>query len=149
MQLILISGLSGSGKSVALRVLEDSGYYCVDNLPPTMLADAIALYHEHGHSQIAISVDTRSAPTLAALPNAIKADLRALDIDVRLLYLEASTDIAGKALFRDTAPPPAVQRPPDGRRMHPSGARDARTCRRAWRTVSTPATSPPMHYGAM
>lgn len=95
MQLILISGLSGSGKSVALRVLEDSGYYCVDNLPPSMLADAIALYHEHGHSQIAISVDTRSAPTLAALPDAIKA-LRALDVDVRLLYLEASSEVLVK-----------------------------------------------------
>ena len=95
MQLILISGLSGSGKSVALRVLEDAGYYCVDNLPATMLADAIALYSEFGYQHIAISVDTRSAPTLAALPRVVN-QLKAGGTDVRLLYLEATSEVLVK-----------------------------------------------------
>lgn len=62
MRLILISGLSGSGKSVALRALEDSGFYCVDNLPATMLPEALTLYSDYGYDEIAISVDTRSSP---------------------------------------------------------------------------------------
>jgi UPF0042 nucleotide-binding protein len=42
MQVVLISGLSGSGKSIALNVLEDSGYYCVDNLPAPLLSDLVS-----------------------------------------------------------------------------------------------------------
>ncbi|MEQ6292008.1 RNase adapter RapZ [Vogesella sp. GCM10023246] len=95
MQLILISGLSGSGKSVALRVLEDLGYYCVDNLPATMLMDALKLYSEFGYQHIAISVDTRSAPTLAALPKAI-SELKGVVSDVRLIYLEATSEVLVK-----------------------------------------------------
>lgn len=105
MQLILISGLSGSGKSVALRLLEDNGYYCVDNLPATLLADVVALYREQGYQYIAISVDTRSAPTLSALPDVMSA-LKALDIDLRLIFLEATTEIL-------------VQRFSETRRRHP------------------------------
>ena len=105
MQLILISGLSGSGKSVALRLLEDNGYYCVDNLPATMLTDVLALYREQGYGQVAISVDTRSAPTLAALPE-VMASLKAMQVDVRLIYLEATTEVL-------------VQRFSETRRRHP------------------------------
>ncbi|OHX13284.1 RNase adapter RapZ [Chromobacterium sphagni] len=91
MRLILISGLSGSGKSVALRALEDSGFYCVDNLPATMLPEAMSLYADFGYEQIAISVDTRSGPSLGALPQVVE-QLRAQNIDVRLLFLEARTE---------------------------------------------------------
>ena len=105
MQLILISGLSGSGKSVALRLLEDNGYYCVDNLPATMLTDVVALYSEQGYEHVAISVDTRSAPTLAALPE-VMASLKAMRVDVRLIYLEATTEVL-------------VQRFSETRRRHP------------------------------
>ncbi|MGL6071321.1 RNase adapter RapZ [Craterilacuibacter sp.] len=95
MQLILISGLSGSGKSVALRSLEDAGFFCVDNLPATMLSDAMALYRNYGYQQIAISVDTRSHPTLGALPLQMKA-LREAGIDVRLFFLEAKQPVLVK-----------------------------------------------------
>ncbi len=88
MQLVLISGLSGSGKSVALRVLEDDGYYCVDNLPATLLDDVSAFLAEAGHARVAVSVDARSA-ALAALPERIAA-LRKRGVDCRLLFLEAS-----------------------------------------------------------
>ena len=90
MQLVLVSGLSGSGKSIALTVLEDAGYYCVDNLPAPLLAEVVGFLSEAGHEQIAISVDARSA-ALTALPARI-ADLRARGIDSRLIYLEASPD---------------------------------------------------------
>ncbi|MBI3144839.1 MAG: RNase adapter RapZ [Pseudogulbenkiania sp.] len=91
MRLILISGLSGSGKSVALRALEDAGYYCVDNLPATMLQEAVAIYATYGYEQIAISVDTRSSPSLGALPVEMQK-LRERGIDVRLLFLESKSD---------------------------------------------------------
>jgi UPF0042 nucleotide-binding protein len=89
MQLILVSGLSGSGKSIALHVLEDGGYYCVDNLPATLLLDVIDFLADAGHERVAVSVDARSA-ALAALPESIGA-LRARGVDCRVLFLEANS----------------------------------------------------------
>ena len=68
MQLFLISGLSGSGKSVALKVLEDSGYYCVDNLPADLLAALVEHLQRAGYSNIAVSIDVRSANSVQRLP---------------------------------------------------------------------------------
>ena len=91
MQLILISGLSGSGKSVALKILEDSGFYCVDNLPSTLLPQLVENINAYNYQRVAISVDTRSAPMLSLFPTAVH-QLRKLNIDLRLLFLEAKTE---------------------------------------------------------
>ncbi len=88
MQLVLVSGMSGSGKSIALTVLEDAGYYCVDNLPAALLAEVVRFLSEAGHAHVAVSVDARSV-ALSALPERL-AELRGRGIDSRLLYLEAS-----------------------------------------------------------
>jgi UPF0042 nucleotide-binding protein len=88
-QLILVSGLSGSGKSIALKVLEDSGYYCVDNLPATLLLEVVDFLAEAGHDRAAVSVDARSA-AVPALPETI-AKLRSRGVDCRVLYLEANS----------------------------------------------------------
>jgi len=88
-QLILVSGLSGSGKSIALHVLEDGGYYCVDNLPATLLLETVDFLSEAGHDRAAVSIDARSA-ALPALPEHI-AQLRSRGVDCRVLYLEAGT----------------------------------------------------------
>lgn len=88
MQLILVSGLSGSGKSIALHVLEDGGYYCVDNLPATLLLNVMDFLSESGLERVAVSVDARSA-TLAALPESI-GKLRTRGVDCRLIFLEAN-----------------------------------------------------------
>ena len=88
MQLVLVSGLSGSGKSIALRVLEDGGYYCVDNLPATLLFETVDFLAEAGHDRVALSIDARSA-SLPALPEGL-AQLKSRGIDSRVLYLEAS-----------------------------------------------------------
>lgn len=90
MQIVLVSGLSGSGKSIALDVLEDSGYYCVDNLPATLLLDVVKFLADGGHDRIAISVDARSV-ALASLPQNIAA-LKAMGAQTKLLFLEASAD---------------------------------------------------------
>ena len=62
MELVLITGMSGSGKSVALHALEDAGFYCVDNLPPELLLDFVALEKKHHASRIAIAMDVRWMP---------------------------------------------------------------------------------------
>jgi UPF0042 nucleotide-binding protein len=85
-QLILVSGLSGSGKSIALHVLEDSGYYCVDNLPGTLLLQVVDLLKI---DCLAVAVDARSA-AVGELPASI-AQLRERGVDCRVLYLEATT----------------------------------------------------------
>lgn len=90
MQIVLVSGLSGSGKSIALTVLEDAGYYCVDNLPAPLLTEVIGFLSDAGHEHVAISVDARSA-ALSALPERL-AELRSRGMDSRLLYLEASPE---------------------------------------------------------
>ena len=88
MQLVLVSGLSGSGKTIALRVLEDAGYYCIDNLPANFLMETVDFLAEAGHDRAAVSVDARSA-ALPALPEHI-AELSRRGVDCRVLYLEAS-----------------------------------------------------------
>jgi RNase adapter protein RapZ len=87
MQLIIVTGLSGSGKSVVLKALEDAGYYCVDNLPATLLPQ---IYENLNNSQsrVAISTDTRSG-ALEALPENIDK-LKAHGINVKVLFLEST-----------------------------------------------------------
>ena len=104
MQLILVSGLSGAGKSIALDVLEDGGYYCVGNLPATLLMDVVGFLAEAGHERIAVSVDARSA-ALAALPESV-ARIKAGGADCRVLFLEAN-------------PQALVRRFSETRRRHP------------------------------
>jgi UPF0042 nucleotide-binding protein len=100
----LVSGLSGSGKSIALKVLEDAGYYCVDNLPATLLLEVVDFLGEAGHERVAVSVDARSA-ALAALPEHI-ARLKERGFDCRVLYLEANA-------------PTLLRRFSETRRKHP------------------------------
>jgi RNase adapter protein RapZ len=90
LQLIIITGLSGSGKSIALRVLEDSGYYCIDNLPATLLPQISHHLDATNQHKVAISIDSRSA-ALEALPNAIEM-LKNSDNSVEVLFLESSVE---------------------------------------------------------
>ncbi|MDE3021300.1 MAG: RNase adapter RapZ [Pseudomonadota bacterium] len=105
MQLILISGLSGSGKSVALRILEDSGYFCVDNLPAEMLEGACLSFLQANNPRVAISVDSRSGASLAELPQHI-LNLQASHINLRLLFLEANLNTLVKRFSESRRPHP-------------------------------------------
>ena len=82
MQLVLVSGLSGSGKSIALDVLEDCGYYCVDNLPATLLLDVVRFFYDGGQARVAVSVDARSV-ALASLPQQL-ASLKAMGAEAKV-----------------------------------------------------------------
>jgi UPF0042 nucleotide-binding protein len=83
--------LSGSGKSVALNVLEDSGFYCVDNLPSQLLPALIEFLNTAGYGRVALSIDARGGATLAALPSQV-VELRQRGVDVTVLFLDAKTD---------------------------------------------------------
>jgi len=89
MQILLISGISGSGKSVALNVLEDAGYYCVDNLPPSLLPELIRTLSNE--PLVAVAIDSRSASQLTGVLDT-KQMLRNAGHEVRMLFLTASTD---------------------------------------------------------
>jgi UPF0042 nucleotide-binding protein len=91
MQLIIISGLSGSGKSVALNALEDGGYYTADNLPAKLLPELVDLLAAARQEQVAVSIDARSGETLSQLPRHVQ-ELRVRGIDVRVLFLDAKSD---------------------------------------------------------
>lgn len=105
MQLVIISGLSGSGKSIALHVLEDNGYYCIDNLPADLLKDTSHFLQQAGYDSCAISVDIRSGTSLAQLPMQIQ-ELRNDNIDVRVLFLEAHTRTLVKRFSESRRPHP-------------------------------------------
>jgi UPF0042 nucleotide-binding protein len=90
MQVVLVSGLSGSGKSIAIAVLEDAGFYCVDNLPLAMLEPLLGHLRDAGHARVAIAIDARSGATVAELP-ALVARLQRSGDDLRVIYLEAKT----------------------------------------------------------
>lgn len=90
MQLVIVTGLSGSGKSIVLKLLEDSGYYCVDNLPATLLPQISEHLGQVQHERVAISIDTRSA-SLEALPSNIRK-LKGEGMDVQVLFLEANVE---------------------------------------------------------
>ncbi len=112
MQLIVISGLSGSGKSIALNVLEDSGYYCVDNLPAKLLTGLTQFLAQEGYERVAVSIDVRSGATLSELPGYLN-ELRKNGVEVHLGFLDAKTDTL-------------VKRYSETRRRHPL-ADDMRT----------------------
>jgi len=90
LQLVLITGMSGSGKSVALNALEDIGYFCVDNLPPELLVPFVVLEKANQASCVAIAIDVRSATALPLIP-AQFSELRKQGVEVKSLFLDATT----------------------------------------------------------
>lgn len=91
MQIVLITGISGSGKSVALHALEDTGYFCVDNLPPSLLRQLVATNEMAHADKLAIATDARSAGSLSGWASDIE-QLKKDGHDVRIIFLTASTE---------------------------------------------------------
>jgi UPF0042 nucleotide-binding protein len=120
MRLVLVSGLSGSGKSVALHMLEDLDYYCVDNLPAALLKAFVShtvRSTERQYQQVAVGIDARNTRSEIATVPALKSELLASGIPCELLFLNASDE----ALLRRYA---------ETRRKHPL-SRDGRGLREA------------------
>jgi len=107
MQINLITGISGSGKSVALRAFEDSGYDCVDNLPVSLLQNLISVLENQKCEQVAVAIDARRGESIAQLPPILES-LRHQH-QVRVIFLNANTETL-------------VQRFSETRRRHPLSA---------------------------
>ena len=105
MRIILISGLSGSGKSIALNVLEDAGYFCVDNLPVALLLRLVESLAGSGHDRVAVAIDMRGGAGIAELPRHLE-ELRQEPIDLRFIFLDARDEVL-------------IQRFSETRRRHP------------------------------
>ena len=112
MQLILVSGLSGSGKSVALKALEDTGYFAVDNLPASLISGLIDSIKDTSE-KVAISIDARTGETLATLPNTIE-QLNASGIDCRVIFLEANDEALARRFSETRRPHPLADKIPGG-----------------------------------
>ncbi len=104
-EVVLVTGISGSGKSVALHALEDAGYVCVDNLPPELLRDFVRLEHERGTDRVAVAADVRVARSLPALVP-LMDELRAEGVSIRAIFLDASTDTLVRRFSETRRPHP-------------------------------------------
>ena len=105
MRLVIVTGLSGAGKSVAIRQLEDSGYYCVDNLPVPFIEEVALDLKQHGYQRVAMAIDARSRMNLEELRDHLEA-LQKAGVDVKSLFLTASVTTL-------------IQRFSETRRRHP------------------------------
>lgn len=105
--LVIVSGMSGSGKSVALHTFEDLGYYCVDNLPADLLPEFVrrVLASDHPPGKIAVGIDARSLSDLSELPEAL-SQVGAQGLDTKLLFFDTRDDVL-------------LRRYADTRRRHP------------------------------
>ena len=131
MQLIIVTGISGSGKSLAINVLEDAGYFCIDNLPVRYVLEVALSLEQEGHPKVAMSIDVRVGTSLTGLRDAVR-QLRKLGHDVKVLVLNARTDAL-------------VQRYSETRRRHPltlPGRNAAAGTTRPPTTEGTPAHDP-------
>ncbi|MFZ4480129.1 MAG: RNase adapter RapZ [Rhodoferax sp.] len=116
LQVILITGMSGSGKSVALHALEDTGFFCVDNLPPELLLPFVTLERQHNASRVAIAMDARNAGALPLLPAQL-ARLKEQGITVKSIFLDSSTETLVRRYSETRRRHPLSQSIPE----HPDG----------------------------
>jgi len=108
MQLVLLSGVSGSGKSVALKALEDADYFCVDNLPADLIGPLADYAMSRGEQKVAISADARSADSLGKLPEIVEKE-RARGNDVRVIFLDAYDESLAKRFHETRRPHPLAR----------------------------------------
>ena len=94
MELLIVTGLSGAGKTRVINALEDIGFYCVDNIPPALLGGFADLCYSPAthHGRSAIVMDSRSGKMFRELPHALE-ELRCRHIPYRILFLEASAEV--------------------------------------------------------
>ena len=107
MRIVIISGLSGSGKTIALNILEDASYYCVDNLPSQMLQALVEHLGQRGYGKVSVAIDIRGGDSIAMLPQQL-CELRTLGFELEFLFLDAKTDTL-------------IKRYSETRRRHPLG----------------------------
>ncbi|MET0519220.1 MAG: RNase adapter RapZ [Burkholderiaceae bacterium] len=114
-EVVLVTGMSGGGKSVVMHALEDAGFFCVDNLPPELLLDFLALEKQRGARRVAIAMDVRSEGSLPHLLPLIK-QLRSEGVAVRPIFLDADTEALVRRFSETRRPHPLRSEARDGDR---------------------------------
>lgn len=118
MKIVIVTGMSGAGKSTALNMLEDEGYYCVDNMPISLIPKFAELAdcqeHDNGYNNIALGVDIRSGHSLAEFESVLDY-MKKRQYNYKILFLESSDEVL-------------VKRYKETRRTHPL-AKDGRVDR--------------------
>ena len=109
-EIVLVTGISGSGKSIALHALEDAGFFCVDNLPPELLPEFLRLESERSVRRVAVAVDVRTAGSLPRLVPLLES-LREQGVKVRPVFLDASTDTLVRRFSETRRPHPLTKGP--------------------------------------
>lgn len=122
MQLVLLSGVSGSGKSVALKALEDAGFFCVDNLPADLIAALADYAATRAEPRVAISADARSRESLGRLPAIVEKE-RARGTDVRVIFLDATDESLVRRFSESRRPHPLAR---DGQSLDEAIAEERR-----------------------
>ena len=109
LQLVVVTGLSGSGKSTAIHVLEDLGFYCIDNLPVALIPRVVELWESSQEEvrRVALGVDVRERHFLEQVPS-VFAELRARGVALEVIYLEASDDVLLRRFSETRRPHPAA-----------------------------------------
>lgn len=106
-QIVVITGLSGAGRSTALRVLEDAGFYCVDNLPPALAPNLVALAHREGRlDRVGLGIDVRTGAFLSGAEQTL-ASIEADGHEVRVVFLDCADDVLVRR-FSETRRPHAL-----------------------------------------
>jgi UPF0042 nucleotide-binding protein len=109
LHLVVVTGLSGSGKSTAIHVLEDLGFYCIDNLPVALIPRFVELWEGSREEvrRVALGIDVRERHFLDQFPRVLE-ELRARGVAVEVLYLEASDDVLVRRFSETRRPHPAA-----------------------------------------
>lgn len=111
-QIVVVTGLSGAGRSTALRVLEDAGFFCVDNLPPGLAPDLIGLVGREGKlERVGLGIDVRTGEFRRGAEETL-SELEALGHRVRVIFLDCADDILVRR-FSETRRPHALSRTGD------------------------------------
>ena len=95
MQLLIVTGMSGSGKSSVMDVMEDIGYYCIDNIPPALIGKFVDLCRksETNIDKIAVAVDIRTGDMFAEIFRSWQALKNDRNVDVKVLFIEANDEV--------------------------------------------------------
>ena len=110
MDVVVVTGISGSGKSVAMHALEDAGYFCVDNLPPELLDQFLSLVRLRGERQVAVATDVRSTGSPYVLVDLLQS-LHQQGQPVRTLFLEANNETLVRRFSESRRPHPLSGHP--------------------------------------
>jgi len=110
LRVVVVTGLSGSGKSTAIRGLEDLGFYCIDNLPVALIPRFVELWESSGEdvTRVALGIDVRERRLLAEFPR-MCSELRQSGVELEVLYLEATDDVLVRRFSETRRPHPAAE----------------------------------------